>query len=41
MGQQYPYSTVWVKKNVATLHTYGALTVALLFYNHQDTDSES
>ena len=40
MLQWYPYSTRWVKRHVVILHIYGARVVLLLFYYHQDTESE-
>ena len=41
MGQQYPYSTRWEGNIVVILHIYGALAMFLLFYDHQETESES
>ena len=41
MGQQYPYPTRWVKNIVVLIHIYGARTIFLLFFYHQDTKSGS
>ena len=40
MGQQYQYSTRREQNIVVILHIYGALYIYLLFYYHQDTESE-
>ena len=41
MVQQNRYSTRWEQNIVVVLHIYGALSISLLFYDHQDTESES
>ena len=41
MGKWYPYSTRWVKNIAVILHVFGALAIFLLFYDDQDTESES
>ena len=41
MGQCYPHPTRWYKTIVAIIHIYGARTIFLLFYDNQNTDSES
>ena len=41
MGKLYPYSTGWKKNIVVVLHIYGARPMSLIFFYHQDTESES
>ena len=41
MGQQYTYSTRWKQNIVVVIHIYGVRAIFLLYYNHQDTESES
>ena len=41
MGQQYPYSKIWVKNIVVILHNYGARGILLIFCDLPDTESES
>ena len=41
MVQQNRYSTRWEQNIVVVLHIYGALSISLLFCDHQDTESES
>ena len=40
MGQQYPYSTKWVKHFVVIIHTYEDIVILALFCDNQDTESE-
>ena len=40
MRQLYPYSTGWEKTIVLILDIYGAISIFLLFCNHQDTKTE-
>ena len=40
MGQRYPYSAIWTKNTVVTIHIYGGRAIFLLFFDHQDTESE-
>ena len=40
MGQRYPYSTIREQNIVAILRIYGARSIILLFWDHQDTESE-
>ena len=41
MVQLYTYYTIWEKNIVVIIHIYGARAIFLLFYYHQDTESES
>ena len=41
MGQQYPYFTRWEDTIAVILHIYGVRDIFLLFFDHQDTASES
>ena len=41
MWQLYPYSTISVDNIVVILHINGARAIFLLFFDHQDTESES
>ena len=41
MGQTYPYSTRWKQNIVSILNIYEARAILLLFFYHQDTESES
>ena len=41
MGQQYPYSTRWVKIIVVVIHIYGGRAIFQLFCDNQDTESNS
>ena len=41
MGQRYPYPKIWVKNIMVVIHIYGARVIFVLFYDHQDTESES
>ena len=41
MGLLYQYSTILLGNIVVDIHIYGALAIILLFYDHQDTESES
>ena len=42
MGQRYPYSTRSEKNNLVFLHIYGIRApISLLFFYHQETESES
>ena len=40
MGQLYQYYTRWVKKIVVVIHIYGAIAIFLIFFDHQDTESD-
>ena len=40
MGKHYPYYKGWEKNIVEIIHIYGAKSIFLLFYDHQDTESE-
>ena len=41
MEQRYTHSTRWEKNIVVFLYVYCALAIFLLFWNYQDTESES
>ena len=41
MGQLYPYSTLWEINIVVIIHSYGARSIFLSCYDHQDTEYES
>ena len=41
MGQWYPYPKTWEKHIPEIILIYGARAISLLFYDKQDTESES
>ena len=41
LGQRYQYSTRWGNNIMVVLPVCGDLAIFLLFFNHQDTESES
>ena len=41
MTQLYVYSIKGVKNIEVIIHIYGALAIFILFWDHQDTESES
>ena len=41
MVQQYPYPKRWEQNSVAIIHIYGARAILLLFYDNQETESET
>ena len=40
LGQWYPYWTRWEKKDCGNYQFLGSRAIFLLFYVHQDTESE-
>ena len=38
IGKRYPYSTSGEKNIVVVLHIYGARSIFLLFFDHQETE---
>ena len=41
MVQLYSYSTILLRNIVVVLRIYGSLAIFILFFDHQDTESES